>query len=188
MKEKNNKSKKLNFPTKIILDYLKETSKNLILGGIDLIIDPDKMIKNAGFYVRYPFITSLITRWSDNLDKVSSFERKNGKIYLTEKGRIKIIKNIIKEKFADEKWDKKWRAIIFDIPEINRRSRDFLRKELKWMGFKELQKSIWITPLNINKELFILLKLWKMDFGGDIKFLEINRIEDDKNIKKLFEL
>lgn len=182
------KNKKINFPTKIILDYLKETSTNLLDLTFNIFFDPDEMLKSAGFYVKNPSVASSVNRWLSNLDNFSSFERKNGKVYLTEKGRIKIIRSIIKDINISQKWDGKWRAIIFDIPEASKRERNFLRTELKYMKFKELQKSIWITPFNIENELFALLKLWKMDFEGDIRFLEINKIENDSDIKKCFKL
>ena len=116
------------------------------------------------------------------------FSVKDNKFYLSSKGRIEIIKIIIKEKSKTKKWDGKWWAIIFDIPEASRRERNFLRKELKWLGFKELQHSIWFTPYNIEKELLVLLKLWNKDFKGDIRFLKIDKITEDKDLKKLFNL
>lgn len=187
-KKKNKRKRKINFPTKIVLEYIKETSINLLDLAINILVDPDELIRNAGFYVKYPSATSIVSRWVSHLETNSSFERKNNKIYLTEKGRIKIIKSIIKEKNNNSDWDGKWRAISFDIPELNRKERRFLRTELKYMKFKELQQSLWVCPYSIEKELFALLKLWKIDFEGDIRFLEINKIEDDKDIKKYFKL
>jgi len=179
---------KVNFPTKAVLDYLKEKSRDFSDLGFDIFFDPNKLIREAGFRVRYPSITSMICRWADNLDKNTSFKNLNGKIYLTETGRIKIIRSVIKEKSRCGKWDGKWRAICFDIPELNKKERRFLRTELKWMRFKELQHSVWITPFNIEKELLALLKLWKIDFKGDIRFLKIEEIMDDRDIKKYFKL
>ena len=122
------------------------------------------------------------------LKRSSYFTVKNDKIYLNTKGRIKIIKDIIKEKNKTKKWNNKWIAVIFDVPEINRRERNFLRRELKWIGFKELQHSIWIFPFDIKKELLTLLVLWKNDFCGDIRILMINEIIEDKDFRKNFDL
>ena len=179
---------KVNFPTKIVLDYLKETSKNLLDLGFTILFDQDRLIESAGFRARYPSASSMICRWADNLDKNTSFKNLNGKIYLTEKGRIKIIRDVVKEKNQMDHWDGKWRAVCFDITELNKKERRFLRTELKWMKFKELQHSVWITPFNIEKELLALLRLWKIDFKGDIRFLKIEKIVDDKDIKKYFKL
>ena len=107
---------------------------------------------------------------------------------MTPKGRIEIIKIILWKKLENKKWDGKWRVIIFDIPEMSRRDRDFLRRELKWIGFIELQKSVWIFPFDMEKELMALLKLWKLKFKGDIRFLIVEKITEEEKLKKHFNL
>ena len=140
-----------------------------------------------GFYTDYsrPYFSKKISY----LKKSKYFTFKNNKFYLTPWGRIEIIKTVIKKR-KDRKfrWDGKWRGIIFDIPELNRKDRVVLRKELKWMGFVELQKSVWVVPYGIEIELRTLLKLWKTDFKGDIRFLMIDKIEKDTDLKKYFSL
>lgn len=44
-------------------------------------------------------------------------------------------------------WDKKWRLVIYDIPETRRTARDNIRQLLKSLGFKQLQISCWAHPL-----------------------------------------
>ena len=184
------KVKKESIPTtRIIFDYIKETSKNLLDLSVDIVFDPQKLVAQAGFTVKYPSLTCLFSgKKMHDIKNGSNFRCKNGNFYLTDKGRIKIIKNIIKAKNNNKEWDGKWRAIIFDIPELNRKERRFLRTELKWLKFRELQKSIWVCPYNIEKELYVLLKLWKLDFKGDIRFLRIEKIEEDRDIKRYFKL
>ena len=43
-------------------------------------------------------------------------------------------------------WDGKWRVILFDIPEVDRKSRRSLRQKLQAGGFGCLQRSAWISP------------------------------------------
>jgi len=50
-------------------------------------------------------------------------------------------------------WDKKWRLVTFDIPEKHRKTRDKLGYELGKLGFRHFQRSVWISPLPINKQL-----------------------------------
>lgn len=178
------KIKKNSLTSKILL-YLMETSKNLLDLSVDILFNPEKLIviKLYGRYSSYP-----ISKKISDLKRSPYFSVENNKIYLTERGRIKIIKDIIKDKRKNQKWNNKWLAIIFDIPEADRRERNFLRKELKWMGFKELQHSIWITPYDIEKELLTLLNLWHKDFTGDIRFLKIDKITEDKDLKNFFNL
>ena len=51
------------------------------------------------------------------------------------------------------KWDKKWRIVIFDIPEEMHTQRNGLRHKLKNLGFYMLQKSVFVFPYSCEKEL-----------------------------------
>lgn len=180
-----NTPKKDSLTNKILL-YLKDTSKDLLIGGATIIFEPRKLMKGMGIYRdynKYPLKYSF-----HNLKRSSYFNATGDKFYLNSKGRVSIIKQIIKEKKNVKTWDHKWRAVIFDVPEKKRHERNFLRNELKWMGFKELQHSVWITPYDIEKELLCLLKLWHKDFEGNIKFLSVDKIVSDKKLKKKFDV
>ncbi len=171
---------KESFPDKV-LNYLGETALNLFDFGFRLVLEPDEIIKNYG-----P-IFSYAPRAIYNLKKSPYFKQEGQKIYVTEKGRMRIIENILKNKKC-QKLNGLWLGIIFDIPEASRRERAFLRKELTSAGCKELQKSVWITPFDIEKELKILLPLWKKDFKGDVRFLKIKEISGEEEIKEYFEV
>lgn len=65
---------------------------------------------------------------------------------LTDKGKNEaILRKILK----NENWDGKWRVVIFDIPEVNKKTRDIFRSRLKLWEFQQLQKSVWVTKKNI---------------------------------------
>jgi len=115
--------------------------------------------------------------------------KKGGERYLkiTEKGWVEIIRYKLKQKNAGH-WDKKWRVIIFDIPEATRKDRNFLRRQLKWLGFFELQKSVWVFPYEVKNELREFIKLCKVELNGDIRFLTVEQIEDDKDLRRHFGL
>lgn len=57
-----------------------------------------------------------------------------------------------------EKWDGKWRIVVFDIPEQRRIIRNLFRRNLKKWGFKGLQKSVWISKKNVTEKLFRYIK------------------------------
>lgn len=162
-----------------ILAHLKDTSADLLDLSVMIVFNPRKLTRGMGIYKNYNYRVY-------NLKTSPYFTVRDNIFYLSYKGRIEIIKSIIKDKKKLKKWDGKWRAVIFDVPEPNRHERNFLRKELKWMGFKELQHSVWITPYNFEKELICLLELWHRDFSGDIRFLKIEKIVDDQDFKKMF--
>ena len=70
---------------------------------------------------------------------------------LTDSGKDKAL--WARMKMSDEVWDGKWRIVVWDIPEKRRAARDLLRFKLKMLGFKLLQKSIWVCKKNCTKEL-----------------------------------
>jgi len=177
---------KKNSLTNIILTYLEETSKDLLNASSAIVFNPRKFMRNSISLYRDP--QHSFYKPIHNLKRSPFFTVKNDEFYLSSAGRIKIIKNIIQRKREAKIWDKKWRAVVFDIPESNRHERNFLRKELKWMGFKELQHSIWITPYDTERELLFLLEFWQKDFKGDIKFLVAEKITNDADFRKQFNL
>jgi len=130
-------------------------------------------------------IKKAIRRLREN--KYIRLDEKCKKLFLTNKGVLEFIKYNIKRK-QQEKWDKKWRVIIFDVKEDRRKSRDFLRTRLKWLGFKELQKSVWAFPYDIKKEMEELMIMAKHDPQDDIRFLVVDKIEKDNDLKKWFNL
>jgi hypothetical protein len=108
------------------------------------------------------------------------------KIYLDKKGISEFIKFRTIQK--REKWDKKWRMVIFDVAEQRRNNRDFLRSRLKWLGFKELQKSVWIFPYDVEDDIKELMEISRYKCQGDIRFLTVEKIEKDGDLKKWFNL
>ena len=51
------------------------------------------------------------------------------------------------------KWDKKWRIVIFDIPQELHKERVVFRNRLKSIGFIALQKSVFAFPYPCNEEM-----------------------------------
>lgn len=118
--------------------------------------------------------------------KYIKLDRNNKKIYLINKGALEVLRFEMKKERS--KWDKKWRIVMFDIPEKRRQQRDFLRQKLKWLGFKELHKSVWVFPYDIRRQIRDLIKICNFASEGDIRFLTVEDIEDDKDLKKEFDL
>jgi phenylacetic acid degradation operon negative regulatory protein len=56
-------------------------------------------------------------------------------------------------RLADSAWDRKWRVVIFDIPEIDKKAREHLRQKLVSLGFGKLQKSVYVSPLDVLADL-----------------------------------
>lgn len=95
-------------------------------------------------------------------------------IILTPKGLEKIF--MVKMKLKDKKTrkDKQWQMILFDIPEKKRKERDYFRKGLQYLGYKGLQKSIWVCPYDIEKETKDLIKRYKLE--SHVELLLVKKI------------
>lgn len=85
------------------------------------------------------------------LIKINNLENKKA-IMLTSPGEARALR--IKYKIIDKKRrsDGRWQMVIFDIPENKRRFRDILRENLSFLGYKILQKSVWVCPYDVGKE------------------------------------
>ena len=87
-----------------------------------------------------------------------------------------------------QKWDKKWRLIIFDIPEKKKPAREALREKLKDLGMKKLQHSIWITPFPCEKEINLIKTVFNLsDYWIDVIITENIGVKEYQ-MRKHFEL
>ena len=84
------------------------------------------------------------------------------------------------------RWDHKWRAVIFDIRERHRHTRNLLRRELRSVGFLKVQDSVWVFPYACEE--FIALLKSDLRVGKDILYLVIEEIENDRWIRRHFGL
>ena len=86
------------------------------------------------------------------LKKRGLVEDKKGIWAITEKGR-EFLKNKIPH-FGHLKTEnkKKEMVVVFDIPELRRKQRNWLRSELMDLNFIPLQKSVWLGPAPLPKE------------------------------------
>ncbi|MDP2909550.1 MAG: hypothetical protein Q8N69_00545 [bacterium] len=177
--------RKDSFSSKLLF-AIGDVSKDLLVVGGKMIFDPHELMRGTSLYRDSRFKNGMC-----GLERYGFIGKKkiDGKkvFYLTEKGKNAIIKKILLNKGRGKDWDGKWRSIIFDIPELSRKDRDFLRRELQFIGFEELQKSVWVFPYDFERELNTLLKSWKVEFKGDIRFLTIEKMNDD-DLKERFNL
>lgn len=178
------RNRKNGFSTKVF-EYLKGASLGILDLTATLVVDQKAIIKKTSY-------SNCLASYSDQMyyfRRSPYFTEKENKIYVTPKGRVKIIKDILKDKLNKEaEWSGFWWAIAFDIPEKKKQARELLRRELKSMHFIEAQKSIWVTPYDIEKELSVLLNLWSKDLKGNIRIFKIEKIIDDTDLKEHFEI
>ena len=126
------------------------------------------------------------------LFKAGKLKKERDTILLTEKGRpdsllayIDAESSLYRTNFF-QKWDNAWRIVIFDIPEKKRPYRDYLRKILKRVGFKEMQRSIWVNPYPVPS--FLGEILYAVEIKPYIRFITTDSLYNDDDFKKLFNL
>lgn len=127
------------------------------------------------------FRNDRLVSYQENQDGTTS-------IVLTEKGK-KIALRYNTEKIKIKKplrWDKKWRIIIFDIPEKNRSARDIFRDKLKTLNFYELQKSVFVHPYNCVEELNFLVEFYGI--RNNVYLIEATRLSNEEKLKLHFKI
>jgi hypothetical protein len=110
------------------------------------------------------------------------------KIKLTAKGHKELLKYTLCEKAIDrpKRWDKKWRMVMFDIPERHRRVRENLRFFLRVVGFVKLQHSAWVYPFPCEE--LIELTRSGLNIRSEAIYLVCERFPHDISLVKHFEL
>jgi len=83
-----------------------------------------------------------------------------------------------------KRWDKRWRVVVFDIPEYRRNVRDSLRSMMRGFGFYRLQDSVWVYPHDCE-DVIALLKA-ELKTGASVLYMIVERIENDQHLKEYF--
>lgn len=98
--------------------------------------------------------------------------------YLEQKSKLQLQKG--------KRWDRRWRVVIFDIPERRRGTRDRLRIIMHDAGFYRLQDSVWLYPHDC--EDFITLLKADLKIGNAVLYMVVEQIENDRKLKEHFSL
>ena len=124
--------------------------------------------------------------------EIINLEEKGNEVFvkLKDKNNSTIIKYSIKAllgfKKKEKRWNGKWFLVFFDVPEIQRNKRNYLRKYLLNMGFYRYQQSIYIFPYECEKEIILIKKI--VEGAKYMKYIIADKIEDEKDVKTFFKL
>ena len=69
-------------------------------------------------------------------------------------------------------WDRKWRIILFDIPESKGKARRALQQQLRALGCMHLQKSVLVYPHPCQDEIDVITSFW--DVYPFVHYIETN--------------
>ncbi len=116
-------------------------------------------------------------------------EDKDGavKIVITKEGREHILKYKIDEMEIKipSSWDGIWRVVMFDIPERKRTARDALRRKLRELGFRELQKSVFVFPHPCRDEIDFIMEVFEI--RPYVRYGELKDITNEAELKLYFQ-
>jgi len=85
-----------------------------------------------------------------------------------------------------DRWDGKWRIVMFDVPEPLKKVRDSLRMHFKSMGFYEFQKSVFVHPYPCAKEIEYIIEFYEV--RKYVRFIVASDIDNALELRKHFKL
>ncbi|MSR84830.1 CRISPR-associated endonuclease Cas2 [Candidatus Uhrbacteria bacterium] len=110
------------------------------------------------------------------------------KIQVTNKGRTEFLAYKLGKKGIQKpkRWDKKWRLLIFDIPEKRKITREQIRRFLQDVGFIRLQDSVWVHPYECREVLELLRTKYRI--RSEALYAKVELLDNDHWLKKEFNL
>lgn len=135
--------------------------KNFTLDVIDFFLSiPESIVKGFDRKEFYRFLSGYNTDKALTCGNIAHFisnlkrsgyvkiENIDGResIKFTNKARLAIVDKVGARSVSDNKH----RFISFDIPERLRLNRDQFRRTIKRLGFRQIQKSLWVVDKNIG--------------------------------------
>jgi len=175
-----------------ILKYLAAAAGVLVIStlspaaGAHLIKAGIKSYVRKKHFERDRFLRDLKNLQERELLDYKELNDGNVKLALTTHGRKKVLLYKLDEMNLNKpaRWDKKWRLIIFDIPNSQKNARDALRSKLQNLNFYPIQKSAFITPYPCENEIDFIASIF--DVRRYILVLYVSRFEGEKKLKHHF--
>lgn len=108
------------------------------------------------------------------------------KVEITQDGHKKALEYKFEEMKikTPDKWDEKWRLVIFDVSNDKKGQRDRLRGKLKELGFLILNESVLIYPYPCSEEIEFVRQIFRL--GKEVTYLKTDRFEGDDYYESYF--
>jgi len=108
-------------------------------------------------------------------------------IQITELGKRKLLYLKLRAaRLRKRKWDKKYRIVLFDIPEQMKNTRDILRMKLKILGFYQLQKSAWVFPWHCKEEIDFIKEIFGI--GPYVEYVVTDSLQCKRKVREHYSL
>lgn len=127
-----------------------------------------------------------------NYVAIKSFPHKMTGPALTDEGRERIRRVLMRRAFSltprrQEKWDGKWRLILFDISASERAKRNAFRTMIRRIGAVMLQKSVWVYPYDCSEQISLLRQFFDLP-EDEMRLVVADSIGDDRALRKHFKV
>lgn len=108
-------------------------------------------------------------------------------VSITDKGRHRLVRFQFENLNIPppQKWDEKWRIVLFDIPERHGAARRALTEALNRAGFKLLQRSVWVHPFDCREQVE-LIKYVYPQIKPHVFYMETAQIDCHNDLVKRF--
>lgn len=170
---------------------VKKIAKSITIGFLDCLLsiaesfmvcmDRKDMYKVLNGYYDNELTIEKISKHFCDLRRRGYIEvsKDNNSVCFTNKAKLKIV-----DKIAEKlKTEDKYYFVSFDIPETFRSNRNHFRRTIKRMGFREVQKSLWVCNRNVGELVEIAAEEYKISEYIVYIISDITNIND--NIKSL---
>ncbi len=107
---------------------------------------------------------------------------------LAEGGKQRIVRGKLDELEIKrpKKWDKKWRMVLFDVPEKHKAAREALRQKLRDLGFLQIQKSCFVHPFECRDEIDFVTECF--DVPHHVMYVVAESLEGESTFRKHFKV
>ena len=85
-----------------------------------------------------------------------------------------------------QKWDGKWRMVMFDIPETRKNARNAVSYKIKEIGMYPIQKSVFIFPYPCKDEIDFVGEMYGI--RKNIIYIEATHIDSAEKAKRHFRI
>ena len=176
---------KINLQTKKILYYILLSGGTIVLSILAPKL-PYELLKN--YFKNKKFYHKRFNRDLKRLSDRGEIKIGKNNITITKKGKSRVLEYQLDEMAIKKpaEWDKKWRLVVFDIPDFYRKASNTLRRKLRDMGFEQYQKSIFIHPYPCQDELDFIKEIFEV--GPYVKLIIAEKIDGEERLKRKFDL
>ncbi|HWO96994.1 MAG TPA: phenylacetic acid degradation operon negative regulatory protein PaaX [Bacillus sp. (in: firmicutes)] len=136
-------------------DYIRHYGNEIWIGSLI------RLLKEFGHNEQS--VRAAISRMNKQGWVTARKEKNKSYYYLTEQG-INRMEEAAERifKLQPQKWDGKWRILMYSIPEEKRSLRDEMRQELIWSGFGSMANSCWVSPNILEKQVYAIIEKYNI--------------------------